>query len=91
MYCMITREKLVIYEKFSGDIDGFSRGSSLSERKLITDLDWHLIDELVRGLSIVQAKLATVDFEESVRKRMLGEVQDELARAYLLRLCRPKP
>ncbi len=48
------------------------------------------MDELARSPTIVQARLATVDFEARVGKRMLDAVQDELALEYLLRLSRPK-
>jgi len=74
---IITSEKLRIYERFHGDIDGFARGGKLGERLSITDEDWHLIDEILQSLVIVQAGRANPEFEASVRARLLGAAQDE--------------
>jgi len=84
---MITLEKLRIYEKFGGDIDGFSR-SKLSES--ITDQDWHLIGELLQGLSIVQSGLASADFESRVRARTVEVAEDEDVCERLFQLSRLK-
>jgi len=86
---MITREKLRIYEKFAGDIDGFARGSKPSEREFMTDQDWRLIGELLQGLAIVQSGLASGDFEARVRTRAVELAQDEDVYARLFQLSRP--
>jgi len=86
---MITREKLRICEKFGGDIDGFARGPK-SEQGSVTNQDWRLIDELLQSLLIVQAGLASADFEAQVRARMVDAAQDEEVRDRLFWLSKPK-
>lgn len=86
---MITKEKLQIYQRFDGDMDGFSRGANLSEKDSITDQDWRLIDELVQSLTIIQAGLASSDFEAQVRVQISAAVHDELAEEYFLQLSKP--
>jgi hypothetical protein len=87
---MITPEKLRIYEKFRGDIDGFARGSKLSEREFITDQDWRLIDEILQSLSIVQSGFASADLEARARARTIEAAQDEDVRKRLFKLSEPK-
>lgn len=87
---MISQEKLRIYERFKGDIDGFSRGSKASERDAITDADWRLIDELLQSLTIVRSGSASGEFEAQVRKRLVDAAQDENVREQLFRLSEPK-
>lgn len=86
---MISDEKLRIYDKFNGDIDGFSRGGSPREKSTITDEDWYLIDELIQSLTMVRGGLASGDFEGRVRERLSEVVQDEHTREYLYRLSKP--
>lgn len=86
---MITREKLRIYEKFGGDIDGWARTSQLSERS-ITDQDWHSIDEVLQSLLIVQSGLASADFEAQARARTVDIAQDEYVCVRLFELAQSK-
>jgi hypothetical protein len=86
---MITREKLRIYEKFGGDIDGWARTSKLSEQS-ITDQDWRLIDEILQSLVIVQSGLASPDFEAQARARTADIAQDEDVRGRLFQLAKSK-
>jgi hypothetical protein len=87
---MITQEKLRIYEKFNGDMDGFSRGSKPSEWDSITDQDWRLIDHLLQSLIIVQSGSASAEFEAQVRERMIDAAEDESVCERLLYLSEPK-
>lgn len=86
---MITQEKLETFEKFNGDIDGFSRGSRPSEQDSITDHEWNLIEELLQSLTIVQSGSASAEFEAQVRARMVDATQDETVRERLFHLSRP--
>jgi hypothetical protein len=87
---MITADKLRIYEKFGGDIDGFVRASVISERESITDKDWHLIAEILQSLSIVRTGLASADFEAQVQQRTINVAPDEQVRTRLFQLSKPK-
>ena len=87
---MISGEKLRIYDKFNGDVDGFSRGGSQIEKSSISDQDWRLIDELIQSLTMVKQGLVSRDFEARVRERLSEVVQDEHTREYLYRLSKPR-
>lgn len=87
---MITQKKLRIYEKFNGDIDGFARGSSIDEQASITDQDWHLIDELQQGMTIIQSGAASAQFEAQIRQRLVDAAPDESVRERLRSLSKPK-
>jgi len=47
---MITKEKLDIYIKYNGDIDGWVRMNIPHERKTMKDKDWYLIDDLIQDI-----------------------------------------
>ena len=87
---MITQEKLRIYEKFGGDIDGFQRGSRIGERESITDQDWRLIEEILQSLLIVESGLASADFEAEVRAQATAAAQDEQVLHRMFQLSKPK-
>jgi hypothetical protein len=87
---VITQDKLRIYGKFGGDIDGFARGSKISERESIADHDWRLIDEILQSLLIVQSGLASADFEAQARARTIAAAQDEQVCERLFQLSKPK-
>jgi len=87
---MIAQDKLRIYEKFGGDIDGFARGSKVGERGSIADRDWRLIDEILQSLLIVQSGLANAAFEAQVRARALDAAEDEQVFERLFQLSKPK-
>lgn len=87
---MITRDKLRIYEKFGGDIDGFARGSKTKERESIEDQDWRIIDEILQSLVIVQSGLASADFEARARASLIDATEDEQVCERLFQLSKPK-
>ena len=87
---MITEEMLRIYEKFNGDIDGFARGSNRAERFAITSEDWHLIEEFLQNLSIIQADFATADFERRVHERIIECTENKSASERLMQLANAK-
>ncbi len=59
---MITRRKIEIYKKFSGDIDHFARVGTHQDKIDISDKDWSLIDSLLQDLEIVDKGLAADTF-----------------------------
>lgn len=96
---MITREKLRIYESLGGDIDGWARTSKLSlghsgslnlREPAMTDNDWHVIDEILQSLFIVQSGLAGAEFETQARARAMDAVEDEYVYQQLLQLAQSR-
>jgi hypothetical protein len=49
---MLTLEKLKVYTRFGGDIDGWAR-SRRDDGSGMTDADWFLIEELRQALRIL--------------------------------------
>jgi len=87
---MITSDKVRIYEKYDGDIDGFARSSKISELDILTDQDWRFIDEILQRLLIIQSGLGSTDFEEQARAMLMEAVHDENVRERLFQLSKPK-
>lgn len=81
---MITAKKLSIYRKYDGDVDGWARAGSWREKKIMSDQDWYDIDELLRRLHLVEAGLASAEFESQTRV-MLEERTKNAEVARLLR------
>ena len=67
---MITIEKIKIYNKFGGDIDGFYRGGKTSEENLFDDNDWSLIDEFEQDVKLISERLASKEYGE----KALGKI-----------------
>jgi len=82
---MLTLDKLNIYQRFDGDLDGWSRIANGHDASGITDADWHLIEELRQGLALIAAGQAsqafTTSFESRLRDATAGETTRQALRA----------
>jgi hypothetical protein len=56
---MITLGKLKIFARYKGDIDMFGRAGSQSEKKIVSDEDWHLIDILLQDAVVIDRRLGS--------------------------------
>ncbi len=72
----ITIDKLNIYRKYSGDIDGFAKSGQETEKQNISSDDWGLIDEFSQSLKLINNNLTSSDFAKSTLAR-LAELTDE--------------
>ena len=72
---MITTKKLEIYNKYSGDIEGWDRFGKRDDKKKLTYEEWELIDELIQGLELIDKDLASDDFRSQILNN-LHEVCD---------------
>lgn len=72
---MITIKKLEIYNKYSGDIEGWDRFGKREDKKKLTYEEWELIDELIHGLELIDKGLASDGFKSQVLNK-LREVCD---------------
>ena len=59
---MITTEKLKIFDKYKGDIDAFARVGRETEKKVITDYEWQLIDNLKQDIELINKGLSSSDY-----------------------------
>lgn len=60
---MITEQKIKIYRKYHGDIDGFSRGGRKYEKDLFENGDWSLIDNVLQDLELIKKGLCSADYK----------------------------
>lgn len=67
---MITENKIKLYNKYSGDIDGWARNSSKKELSIMSDDDWFLIDGFIQDLTLVKKGLASVEFSISLNNKL---------------------
>lgn len=84
---MITPEKLQTYEALGGDSDGWARLSKRRDPAGMTDADWHLIDELLLGLTEVVSGLASPSWERDVETRVRSSTADGATRTTLRALA----
>ena len=80
---MLTIDKLRIYERFDGDIDGWARASRGQATTGMTDEDWYLIDELLMGLATVKTGVASPSYAQQVEQRLLASTSDQATRILL--------
>lgn len=59
---MITTEKLKIFDKYKGDIDAFARIGRETEKTVLTDNDWQLIDSFKQDIELINKGLSSSDF-----------------------------
>ena len=73
---MITTEKLRIHQRYSGDIDGWARVGSASEKQNMTDQDWRDIDELLQRLSLEKNVPVAESFCAETAQLLVERVSD---------------
>lgn len=83
---MLTLDKLRMYRRFDGDIDGYSR-SRVEDRSVITEEEWRLIDELRQALFLVRSGQAAAEFAASVERRLSSLAADDQTRQALRELA----
>ena len=74
---MITQDKIKIYKKYSGDIDGWARSGSKIEKTVINDNDWYIIDGFIQDLTLVKKGLTSQTFNDNLNNRLRGNCDNE--------------
>lgn len=67
---MITENKIKLYNKYSGDIDGWARNNSKKELSIMSDDDWFLIDGFIQDLTLVKNGFTSIEFSNSLNNRL---------------------
>lgn len=67
---MITENKIKLYNKYSGNIDGWARNNSKKELAIMSDDDWFLIDGFIQDLTLVKNGLVSLEFNNSLNDRL---------------------
>jgi len=74
---MITDEKLTVYQRFGGDMDGWVRAATPFERKLMSDEDWADISEILLRLAIVKSGRAADVYDAETKRIIAAKVENE--------------
>ncbi|MBN8771380.1 MAG: hypothetical protein J0I46_07440 [Thiobacillus sp.] len=80
---MLTLDKLNIYRRFDGDLDGWARTANGHDASDITDADWLLIEDLRQALDLIAAGQASQVFTASFESRLRDTTADETTRLAL--------
>jgi hypothetical protein len=83
---VITKEMLRIYQRFRGDVDGFSRGGTRLEKAAMPDDAWGEIGVLLQSLGMVERGLASPVFAAEVDASLSRLAADAGAREEILRM-----
>jgi hypothetical protein len=83
---MLTLAKLAVFERYSGDVDGRSRGS-IDERTLISEADWHRITALLQQLKQVKKGSVEKAYEVDVNTKLQELAPDPGVQAKLRQLA----
>jgi hypothetical protein len=83
---MLTLAKIQTYERFRGDIDGFSRAGG-GDSSGITDDDWSLIGRLSQAIYLVASRQAADSFCVQTEQEFQAVTADEPTREALRRLA----
>lgn len=67
---MITIDKIKIYKRFNGDVDGWARIGTTEVKSIMNDDDWFLIDGFIQDISLVKKCLASDSFMKSINERL---------------------
>lgn len=54
---MITKNKILVYKKYDGDLDAWARIGTSEEKNIMSDDDWYLIDSLIQEIIISKFNL----------------------------------
>jgi hypothetical protein len=85
---MITAEKLRIYSRYNGDVDGWARVRAPDELGVMTDQDWADIDLLLQRFSIEKSGFAAASFFAETSRLIAEQVPDIAAVARLRELAK---
>lgn len=85
---MISVEKISIFKKYLGDLDGKTLIGSVREQTLVNDDDWHQIQRMIQGLYLVEAGLATRNYRAKLDAELAESCSDAAAVDALKALAR---
>ena len=67
---MITLEKIDIYNKYSGDSDGFAKSACEADKALFEDNEWMQIENILRDIELINKQLVAQSFIHQTLKRL---------------------
>ena len=84
---MITEKKIEIFNRYNGDIDGWVRNNSITEKLIIEDTDWYLIDSVLQDLYLVKKGVASSEFIVNLQNKLIKNCDNEETIAQLKKLA----
>jgi hypothetical protein len=76
---VITEEKLRIFQRYGGDVDGWVRVGDETEHRIMSDADWSHTEQLRHRLWLQQHHSASSEFVEQTEQLIAERVPDESA------------
>jgi hypothetical protein len=74
----ITKNKILIFNKYGGDPDAFARTGSDHEKYQFEKEDWTIMEDYFQRIELIKKGLVSNDFKERVIKE-LKELADEVS------------
>lgn len=74
---MITKKQILIYIKYDGESDGFTKCATKSERSELTDDEWLLLDDIVFDLHLLNPSLASKENAKSITDKLEKHIWDK--------------
>lgn len=74
---MITINKIKIYKRFNGEIDGWARIGTEEEKLAMNDNDWFLIDKFIQDINLVKSGLASDSFTNLLNEDLAGNCDSD--------------
>ena len=84
---MITKESILVYTRFGGDIDGWVRMGGAERFPECSQEDWDMIDRLVHDLFLVQQGLASDSYRLKVESEIGAVTADQETRDLLAKIA----
>ncbi len=73
---MISEAGVRLYMAFRGDIDGFARGGSITDKEAVTDEQWSMIDDVLGRMVIGLRGLSSSDFDVATSSMLRDHFTD---------------
>ena len=74
---MITLNKLTVYQSYRGDSDLFARAAQASEREVLKEADWNLIDILLQDAVVLMRQLGSDRRHAEAEKRLSESTESD--------------
>lgn len=74
---MISKRQINIYLKYNADGDGFARCATKSEKRILIDDVWSLLDDIVFDLHLLKSGLASKEYSKSIVDKLEKYIGDE--------------
>lgn len=77
---MITLQKLSVYNKYSGDIDQFSRMGIRKDHSIIGEEEWFFLRNILQSLDMVKKKVTSSEFSTKTIEELKNSCDSEVFR-----------